>query len=370
MDTPTQRGSRAAEFAQLPGNGDEQLVKIVRTAIGEFVVHLVPDAFVRIEFGSVGGECLQAQAGVLSQERTDGIALVDASIVPDDDDATAQVAQEMSEELADLRMGDVVPIKTEIESEALSARTDRYPGDCRDSIVPLPMFVDGSLTARTPCPSHGRYQQEPRFVREDDMGAQSRGVFFTRGHSSRFQRRIASSSRSMALRSGFWQLQPRACNRRPIWLRWYRTSNRTLITSAIRCVVQRSVRYPWDIAPLRRSRRRRSFCRSVSFGGRPGVGLGRNACLPPRRYALRHRITETALHPTRRAVSLSEYPALNQSSARSRRRSNSSAVPHGLIANALPMNARYYYIIYTEVNITTRAIYHFIIHGYAVPAGS
>lgn len=91
MDTPAQCGSRAAEFAQFPGNGIEQLRRIVRSAVGEFVVHLIPDAFVRVEFRGISREGLQEQARVLSQEGADGLSLVNAAIVPHDDDMFAQM---------------------------------------------------------------------------------------------------------------------------------------------------------------------------------------------------------------------------------------------------------------------------------------
>jgi hypothetical protein len=48
------------------------------------------------------------------------------------------------------------------------------------------------------------------------VGTQPRSVFFTRGHSFRFHRSIRSSSRSRALRSGFWWLHPRFRMRRPM----------------------------------------------------------------------------------------------------------------------------------------------------------
>jgi hypothetical protein len=71
------------------------------------------------------------------------------------------------------------------------------------------------LAAGRPGAAHGGDQEEARFVREDKVGAQPRGVFFTRGQTSRFQRSIARSSRSRARRSGFCGLHPRAWSRRP-----------------------------------------------------------------------------------------------------------------------------------------------------------
>ena len=55
---------------------------------------------------------------------------------------------------------------------------------------------------------------------------------------------------------------------------------------------------------LSRKRTKRFRCVAVSFQGRPGEKRTRNAFAPPRRRALRHRITELALHPMRRPTSL------------------------------------------------------------------
>jgi hypothetical protein len=63
--------------------------------------------------------------------------------------------------------------------------------------------VHRSLAARRPGLDYIRDQQEAGFVGKDDVGAQPRSVFFTRGHSFCFQRSIASSFRSTARFSGF-----------------------------------------------------------------------------------------------------------------------------------------------------------------------
>jgi hypothetical protein len=60
------------------------------------------------------------------------------------------------------------------------------------------------------------------------MGAQPSSVFLTRGQSFRFQRWMASSSRSRARVSGFWRVQPRLCVGRPI------TSGRSGVNQPVR----------------------------------------------------------------------------------------------------------------------------------------
>jgi hypothetical protein len=167
------------------------------------------------------------------------------------------------------------------------------------------------------------------------VGAQPRGLFFILGQSSRFQRSTSSSLHSTACRSGFWWLQDKLCIRRPIWSRWYFMPNFVSTRSAIRWVVHKSVRYPWDGAPWSRYRTKRSFCLPVSLGGRPGVGLGCKASSPPCCNASRHLFTELALQPILRATSFRERSCSKRIIARLRRRSNSSEDPLGRIESNL-----------------------------------
>lgn len=73
----------------------------------------------------------------------------------------------------------------------------------------------GRMPARRPAAAHQRGHQKARLVYEDDRRGAAVGVFFTRGHSSRTQRRISRSSRSAARRAGFCGDQPKSCNKRP-----------------------------------------------------------------------------------------------------------------------------------------------------------
>ena len=101
-------------------------------------------------------------------------------------------------------MPNVVEIKLVEKAQMLALRADRDSRDDRDLVPSVAMPMHRSLAARGPSLDDMRDQQEPGFVREDDMGAQPRSVFFTRGQSFRFHCSIASSSRSIARFSGFW----------------------------------------------------------------------------------------------------------------------------------------------------------------------
>ena len=130
-------------------------------------------------------------------------SFVNAGVVPDHDDVPAEVAQQVPEEFADLAVPDVRRVALEVQADAPTPGCHGDARDHGDAIVPVAMMNDGRLAARSPGLSHRGDQEEARLVDEDDVGTQPRSVFFTRGQSLRFQRSMASSSRSKARRSGF-----------------------------------------------------------------------------------------------------------------------------------------------------------------------
>lgn len=147
---------------------------------------------------------LDMQTGMLALEFCQRFSMVRCRIVEDGDHWTAQVPQEVAEEDAHLVVPDVVEVKLVEKAQMLALRADGDSRDNRDLVPSVTMPMHGSLAARGPSLDNIRDQQEPGFVGEDDMGAQPHSVFFTRGQSFRFQRSIASSSRSTARFSGFW----------------------------------------------------------------------------------------------------------------------------------------------------------------------
>ena len=130
-------------------------------------------------------------------------SFVTAGVVPDHDDVPAEVAQQVPEELAHLVMPDVLRAALEVQANAPTPGSKRDTRDHGDAIMSVAMMDDGRLAAGSPSLSHRGDQEEARLVGEDDVGTQPRSVSFTRNQFLRFQRSMASSSRSRARRSGF-----------------------------------------------------------------------------------------------------------------------------------------------------------------------
>jgi len=265
----------------------------------------------------------------------DWLSCVGLAVVPDHDEVPAKVAQQVTQELTNLRLLDVFDVQAPVEPDAPSLGADRHSGDSRALVPPLPVSHHGRLPARRPGLAHTGAKLKTRFVYEGDMGARPLSPLFIRGHWLRLHCSMASSSRCRARRLGFWWLQPRQCSTRPTWSRWYLTANLLSISSATRLVLQMSVRYPCSMGPSSRYCTRRFLCCGESVAGRPGAILALSASGPPRSLASRQRMTLLGWHPARRATSACECRSSSNAMARRRGRSKSCAEPSGRVQSIL-----------------------------------
>lgn len=206
-------GAEAARGATKAGERTddraEQGEHVVGTPVRQLGFRARPDPFVGIELRRVGREIGQAESWVLLEAGSHDRPAVNGAVVPDDDDGTSQMTQQGAQEVTRVRCPEILAMQLEIEPAAPPRRTEREPRDDRHAIMCLPVAQDRRLAARRPGAAHGGDQEEARFVDEDEVGPQPRGVFFTRGHSRAFHWVIAASSRCSARRSGFCGVQPR-----------------------------------------------------------------------------------------------------------------------------------------------------------------
>ncbi len=144
------------------------------------------------------------KAGKAAADVADALSFVNAGIVPDEDHVPAKVTEEMLEKATDLVVLDVFWVAAKVQSNAAALRGNRDSGDDGDAVSAVTMVYDRRLAPRRPGLAQRRDQEHTGFVDEDEVGTQPRSVFFIRGHSLRFHRLIAASSRSRARRSGFW----------------------------------------------------------------------------------------------------------------------------------------------------------------------
>ena len=204
VDASSEAAGRFLDVSKRAAKATTQRCDVVWATVGEMPFGVGPDGFVGVELRGIGRKVFEMQPGELTADLSNPFSFVNARVVPDDEDVSTKVAQQVPEEFADLVVSDVLRVTPEVQADAPTPGSN---GDARnhgDTIMPIAMMNEGRLTAGSPGLSHRGNQKEARLVDEDYVGTQPRSVFFTRGQFLRFQRSMTSSFRSSARRSGFW----------------------------------------------------------------------------------------------------------------------------------------------------------------------
>ncbi len=126
------RKDASAQFFGRVSNGVDrtddavhQLVRVERAAVGEFAFGQRPNSFLGVEVGSVGGKVLDVQARVSAEESGERWAVVGGGVVEQDDDGTAEVAEQLAEKATHFFLSDIVEEKPIVEAQVLSLGTNR-----------------------------------------------------------------------------------------------------------------------------------------------------------------------------------------------------------------------------------------------------
>jgi hypothetical protein len=198
----------AAHPAQrLPG-GSGQLGEVLWAQIGQLMLFAVtPDVFDWIEFGCISGQILQMNVPILSGHKLAHQATaVDGQPVPDDQELGANMPLEVFQKLDHLRSLDAPREEPEVEVP------DRNPRYGRKALPVERILQDRSLATRSPSADPVRAFAQTALVHKDYGALLAQGLFFNSGQRTRFQRRMADSSRWMARPVGRWQLHPKERN--------------------------------------------------------------------------------------------------------------------------------------------------------------
>lgn len=141
---------------------------------------LLPARLDRIELRGIGRRAFQVQARVAcAQGRQIRVRAgrVDGGAVPDHDDMSTKMLEQIPEKVVDFLMRNVLRIQAEVQAQAPAPGTDRQATDDGDTRTLVAMPHDGGLADRCPGTSDGGNQQEARFVGKDEVGTQPRSVF-------------------------------------------------------------------------------------------------------------------------------------------------------------------------------------------------
>jgi len=164
-DAAPQSFRRASNLINGSDDRLHQLVYIERATVGEVPFGQRPNALIGVEVGSVGGKGFEVQPRVAAEELGERRAGVGGGVVQQNDDRTAEVAQQFLEKEADFFLPDVVEEEQIVEAQVLSLGADRDPGDDGDFIpASLAMALKGSRTLGGPSSNHQGSQEEARFI--------------------------------------------------------------------------------------------------------------------------------------------------------------------------------------------------------------
>lgn len=165
---------------------------------------VTPDIFHRVEFWSVSGKILQVDLTIQAGHKvTYCPATMHRQPIPNDQQLGANMSLEMFQELDQLRRFDASGKQSEIEAP------DGNSGDGRKALPIERVLQHRSFATRSPGAHAVRPLAQAALVHKDYGAPLSLGFFFSSGQRTRFQRRIAGSSRCVALPVGRWQLQPK-----------------------------------------------------------------------------------------------------------------------------------------------------------------
>src|SRR5882672_1090879 len=320
--SPTGSDDRRAVLGalELVARGDVELVERFGTEVGErMALEPGPQVLHRIQIGRIRGQELDLDMTIdRVQVFAYQPAVMSTRAVPEDEQRYLQVRFERLEKLHDLLLFDAALVQSEQIVQAGQARDDR-------DVIPVEVELDDrGLAPLRPGAHPGGPFADAGLVDEDDQAAFALGFFLSRGQVRRFQWRTASSSRSMARRSGFWELKPSAPSIRQIWV-WPNLTPYMRVTSTpTRLSVHNSVPKPCAVGDCSKARRRPARCSSSSRPGRPRPSTARRASIPPSSNSAFHVYTVCRATPTACAACAGVLPANSMRPARKRRRTDSS----------------------------------------------
>src|SRR6266852_3189523 len=318
------------DLLQLALDDADQAVQVGGGEVDHGPLEQRPDALRGIKVRRVSRQPVHPQPGpVLLSEVRKLRGEVDVEVIPAPDQRGGQAAVGGDDQVPvvlpgePLRLALAAAVHQQVieQVRAVAGPVARHPGDADP---PAARAADPDHRA-VPAPGPGAALRRPQplacLVLEADEGAQVAGDAFISGHTSAFHTATASSSRSIAWRTGTWQDQP--CRRSSFQVpsMVYPTRNSLPISVLIRLSVQRwSLANPCASGPFLSSSSSRAHCCGLSFSRDTGP-LDRSAAVPPSCQALCHRRTDPGVTRRSCAISLIPSPRANRPAASSRSRS-------------------------------------------------
>src|SRR5215472_2161126 len=254
---------------------------------------VTPDALGRIEFRRIAGQRFDHQSATLgADEVANHPRPVRGEPVPYHQQLAREMAQQMAEEVDDVRAPDCTRVEPEVEVP---------PGDGGDRRQHLPvemMMQHRRLPARRPGAHSVGSLAQPALIDEDDGALFPERFFLICGQRYFCHFPIAASSRSKARPTGRWQLQPSSCRMRQTWSSWYRTPVRYSMRSRTRRAVHSPLAKPNASGPRLSACSMSRNWAALSLAGRPVRLARRRPRIPDCLSLWAQRLTDCRCTPT------------------------------------------------------------------------
>ena len=174
MKTRPEQRLRASDLPDRPMHSPLEILEVLGSRVGQGPFGLGPDKFIGVELWSVGRKRVDMEARMpLDKDADEGTAM-DRTAIPQQNDVTSQMLEQMPEEADDLQAGEVGRVKPGVESQPAPAGRDGEAGDA-EPLAPMPEL--GRLSPGSPRVTDVRDEQEPTFVDEHQMRFPPKGVF-------------------------------------------------------------------------------------------------------------------------------------------------------------------------------------------------
>ena len=168
-----------------------QLLNVFRRTTGQILAQLCPNVLDRIEFRRAGRKVVNMEPRVLRQERLHLLTLMNRRVIPDQNDWTAHMPQQMSQEVNDLLTRQVAAIRLGAQFDLAAARRDKQRADRIDARMVLKTRPNPRrLTTGCPSALERADQRLPIFINKYKGCAQVTPLFLSSAKG------IASNARS------------------------------------------------------------------------------------------------------------------------------------------------------------------------------
>jgi len=189
-----------------------ELSEIVTTPVAQFdALEVAPDSLDRVDVGGIArqGFEIEALGSLRGQEALDHLAAMNRGAIPDHQELSREVAQEVTE-----KADHVGSLEGAGQDVLEHPTTRRQAADRREVVVGQRNAQERGVPFGGIGPDPGGEQVETRFVDPDDGASLVLRFFSSAGQRSVSQASTLAGSRWVARTSGCWTLRPRVRTRR------------------------------------------------------------------------------------------------------------------------------------------------------------